>query len=79
MAWQPIETAPKDGGPILVHCAANGCIYAVFWDWTGGEDPREYAWHLVGGGPLSFGIVRREPTSWRELPEPPANPPVKPV
>jgi hypothetical protein len=49
-AWQPIETAPKDGdgrgvfggtrGPMIMACDDSGSIYLVFWNgysWDDGD------------------------------------------
>lgn len=70
-AWQPIETAPKDGAWVL---AARGVIpYVTAWDdgeeiWftfnRGYESVREKHEGLKG--------VVWEPTHWMPLPEPPA-------
>lgn len=61
MDWQPIETAPKDGTPILGWPGTmNGYPYVVqyshgLWREADGE-----LYHLY------------EPTHWMPLPEPPA-------
>lgn len=63
--WQPIETAPKDGTPILAYTpeprCINGEIYALAWcnvynAWieAGGEQWEDF-----------------NPTHWTPLPEPP--------
>lgn len=59
--WQPIETAPKDGTPVLLDHP----------DWhmrvlRGGWDVDELAWR-VGG----FGCPATQPTKWHPLPAPP--------
>jgi hypothetical protein len=54
-AWRPIETAPKDGTPILV---TNGKKHAaVYW------------WPMVWMGTTNNGM--KEPTHWMPLPPPP--------
>lgn len=69
--WLPIESAPRDGTPIL---ATNGnYLYAlqrcvvVFWD--DDEDEKE-GWHTP------FDAVGAEPflflTHWQPLPKPPS-------
>lgn len=61
--WQPIETAPRGGTPILICNAATGSTrWAVF---SGGwwRDGQVEAGGIICGCP--------EPTHWRPLPEPP--------
>lgn len=65
--WQPIATAPKDGTRMLVACT-NGAVYAVRW----GPLPDD-GWVVVGGSDLSVGRVRRIPTHWMPLPQPPSS------
>lgn len=76
MEWRPIETAPKDGKPILT-CVA-GCVPCVtMWLTIKGEsrwsiDPEEFMEeehfmeHWTG--------VRYEPTHWIPLPDSPTSP-----
>lgn len=63
-AWQPIETAPKDGTEFLawVHTAAGGRVATV--QWLDGQWVESY--DLAGWMP-EYG-----PTHWRPLPDPPA-------
>lgn len=59
--WQPIETAPRDGMPILGY--KNGNMATVRWLW--GD------WSLCIPG----GYAEEDdwnPTHWMPLPEPPA-------
>lgn len=62
--WRPIETAPKDGTPILA--------YPVWSNWK----VAEVVWHEMVRTPgrwESRGLaVRCEPTHWMPLPTPPA-------
>jgi len=75
--WQPIETAPKDGTPVLVWADAAG--------WSGNFARmcacyHQHQWRVYGpvlGEPRAgnvtwqwFGEVR--PTHWMPLPDPPA-------
>lgn len=64
-AWQPIETAPKDRGSILVWCPERKNIYTVVL-WRGKYVPHAWA-HFGGIG----GELMEEPTRWMPLPEPP--------
>lgn len=66
-AWQPIETAPKDGTPFLAYDTAE---YRVCWwhhyskRWTAGQQP---AYEEPGVWP-----EEEWPTYWRPLPAPPS-------
>lgn len=67
MIWQPIETAPKDGKPIL-----------AFWpsmdDWDGVTNEYECRTWWSGGAwhtPFEFSDQHQCPTHWMPLPEPP--------
>jgi nucleoid-associated protein YgaU len=67
--WQPIETAPKDGTPVLAWY-----VRRVHWR----EDPEEDVGAAVaswtvhnGGGWVSYSLGR--PTHWTPLPAPPAD------
>jgi len=65
-AWQPIETAPKDGTEILAY---DEMVLRVSWqdEWLSDD----YAWHL--GTCLMFGNseTKCSPTHWMPLPAPP--------
>lgn len=70
--WQPIETAPKDGTPILVGFENSGSIYIVRWwvnpepmTWDGLAN-EEYGWLLAETTKVAF-----MPTHWMPLPTPP--------
>lgn len=59
--WQPIESAPKDGRPLLLDHP----------DWhsrvmRGGWDAHELAWRVHG-----FGCPATQPSHWQPLPAPP--------
>jgi hypothetical protein len=61
MAWQPIETAPKDGGALLgcYLTDSSSVTRVMFWD---DEDGR---WVTAGGG------LSHQATHWMPLPAPP--------
>jgi hypothetical protein len=62
MEWQPIETAPKDGTPILIYETTLGPVtYVCFWN-----SFHEYWVEAEGEQYSSF-----NPTHWMPLPEPP--------
>jgi hypothetical protein len=62
MEWQPIETAPKDGRPVLGYRA--GDMATVEWRATWKE------WALVVPGTYAEDDDW-EPTHWMPLPDPP--------
>ena len=70
--WQPIETAPKDGTPILIY-GSNGRgvkqMTTALWD----RDSEELGkWKLcVADGWECEEFLKREPTHWQSLPAPP--------
>lgn len=79
-AWQPIETAPKDG--TVVDVLVNGKrVPDAYWSFSKNADgvPQETAfdcWAKVGqfagmGGVYPVG-VGGEPTHWLKRPEPPS-------
>ena len=62
-AWQPIETAPKDGTAILV--SESRFIHCVEWN-------DEYEWWAVDDNKLGpFRLRGTAPTHWMPLPPPP--------
>lgn len=74
MEWQNIETAPKDGTPVLVFPATwsgRTASVAIWDDDKYAKKPRPY-WHREDG----FGrvTISREnpPTHWMPLPDAPA-------
>lgn len=61
--WQPIDTAPKDGTPILVWNA--GYVAVMCW-W-------ERCWEYANGIQRYWPRAdEREPTHWMPLPDAPA-------
>lgn len=61
MKWEPIETAPKDGTPVLVH--ECGDVVIAYWKQSIGKwiGPRD-----------SYGDADyMQPDAWMPLPEPP--------
>ena len=65
MNWQPIETAPKDGGTmILWEPSLNDKVTTGYWyknilSWRDGD------WWIEGGQ------ITGQPTHWMPFPEPP--------
>lgn len=60
--WKPIETAPKDGSPVLAFFGPRH-IEGVFWDDAPG------VWCFYSDGDITFPY--KQPTHWMPLPEPP--------
>lgn len=69
MAWQPIETAPRDGTKILAYgyLHLNGGYH--------GESPAidVAVWHAATNSWYSPGKGSWEPTCWMPLPEAPTH------
>lgn len=70
MTWQPIETAPRDGTPVLV-ANAKGAMTTARWE---KEDCGTFvyeAWYLLFGGLNAEETEIEWPTHWMPLPAPP--------
>lgn len=68
-AWQPIETAPRDGHKIIQAWHPHlGVPVNIVWGWD--DDEEEYGWFLYGNERI--GIVDIKFTRWTPLPQPPA-------
>ena len=63
--WQPIETAPRDGFPILIACARTQSIRWAVWSGKMWRDGQASAGGRVSGVPA--------PTHWQPLPSPPVD------
>ena len=76
MNWQPIETAPKDGGYVLCYGRAdddnNYAPRAFTTQYTNelNGGPCEWHWQFAWFDSGYYG--KAEPTRWQPLPEPPA-------
>lgn len=60
--WEPIETAPSDGSPVLVWCPGSGEHFSAAM----------YVAHIERG--LWFSrhwVLKHQPTRWMRLPEAP--------
>jgi hypothetical protein len=67
MTWQPIETAPKDGTPILI------TRETVFLSEEGWHIVRwEEDWWTVHDGKFDHALRGPDPTHWMPLPERPS-------
>jgi hypothetical protein len=76
MEWHPIETAPKDGTPVLGYRDVDGVMATVTWiqsitygEWAG-------SWGLVLLKDMASFSAHSEidmwwPTHWMPLPDPP--------
>lgn len=69
--WRPIDTAPKDGTPILAFIPdadPEERIYVLRWDkHYAGDGPWLYRWTEAGGE----GYQTYAPTHWMPLPAAP--------
>lgn len=75
--WQPIETAPKDGRPILIYVRGPGREGPVGYFDVGRWIEREY---FTGGKYWAFNVTMfGDATEWMPLPDPPKNQIVKPL
>jgi hypothetical protein len=73
MEWQPIETAPKDGTPILVWRKA-GIVWLAYWNDSFlhvQSDQHMPAWVVFDCEDPWFSETYQSPTHWQPLPEPP--------
>ena len=61
MEWQKIDTAPKDGTPILIY--DTGMMVSIRWDRS--------KWNLPDFLEMSHAGMEIWPTHWMPLPEPP--------
>jgi hypothetical protein len=70
-AWQPMESAPKDGTPVLVfdppHKDCRECGYQVL-----AYSPRDDEWFLCDNDDRAEWQVR-DGAHWQPLPEPPTD------
>lgn len=75
-AWQPIESAPKDGTTVLVYFNRHGIgVQSVSWtDRDGGHTSEHAHWHVddnkYGPYPLR-GYAKQDATHWMPLPAAP--------
>lgn len=69
MNWQPIETAPKDGTPVIVGIAGlkNSVGEAYWWQ---GEDGRG-GWQTWDGANHTRTVYTTLPTHWMPFPDEP--------
>ena len=65
--WQPIETAPKDGTPILVAENSRDYPFIAYWGYVGRFTSSEKMWIGHDFGAMPEGSVNH----WMPLPEPP--------
>lgn len=70
--WQPIETAPRDGTPVIVarHMDEFGWIRG--WARWAGGDGFVSGWVSYGFDPVMGELGLAHPTHWQPLPAPPA-------
>jgi hypothetical protein len=66
MEWQPIETAPKDGTPILAVADTREYPCIVRWEHVGRYTSSPKMWVGHPHGAMENGLIY-----WMPLPEPP--------
>lgn len=83
-SWQPIATAPKDEGPLLLFCpglAGNAAREVVVGTWRFDANRRSLGYWVSDVGVLDPGFAETgpwieyselHPTQWARLPAPPA-------
>jgi hypothetical protein len=69
MLWQPIDTAPKNGTPVLTDCGI--CLYVKPELWG---SPMDKGWHDCDYGGHIYecadnGPYQSDPNFWMPLPE----------
>ena len=64
--WQPIETAPRDGMPILGARLDCNDQYVMYW-MEEDETAPKYRWAIIDGGVMHKDAL----THWMPLPDPP--------
>jgi hypothetical protein len=69
MNWFPIETAPKDGTPILGWIPDDGVWTSVYW-YRNEEWPHLNEWKLYSTG-FECWYDGCDPVYWMPMPEPP--------
>lgn len=69
MDWQPIETAPRDGGVLVTGGELRVPVCAIWWDaknsWVLAFEAKSDAGHEIRFSAIVF------PTHWAPLPEGP--------
>lgn len=70
LTWQPIETAPKDGTPVLLYRECAGWSVRGWGYWVDVKGIDGWVSHGFGDPPGNLGLGH--PTHWMPLPEPPA-------
>jgi hypothetical protein len=73
MKWQPIETAPKDGTPVIVGIAGlKNSVGEAYW-WEGYDDCglNGSGWQTWDGANHTRTVYTTQPTHWMPFPEEP--------
>lgn len=66
-AWQPIETAPRDGSQYLLYFP-NGDVWGVYYDSEGTADWWPPGLDNARNCATQNRVIANEPTHWRPLP-----------
>ena len=70
MNWQPIETAPKDGTPVILRDEKEECKAAMRWVKSHKRWEGQYI-GIMGPIRIMWDESYCKPTHWMPLPEPP--------
>jgi hypothetical protein len=74
--WQPIETAPKDGDAVIVHCQAEEAVGIAQWKYLCMHGLYKWGWYWVHAepdedpDPYDY-YPECFPSHWMPLPAPP--------
>ena len=74
-SWQTIETAPKDGTPVLLWARnllhVGDCVVARYIS-LDRQQPSIKSWHVNDGKFGPYALRGPSPTHWQPQPEPPS-------
>jgi hypothetical protein len=70
VGWRPIETAPKDGTPVLV--GHEQAVFSAWWEKDGTQTNTNHPGWVDGTTNSYEEYTTYEPTHWMPLPAPPA-------
>lgn len=66
--WQPIETAPKDGSPVLLGSEGGGWVEQGYYE---ADTPSRGGWYMTNTHWTDATDGEIHPSAWMPLPSPP--------